>query len=188
MSKANGLVRSRRAGFASLETLSAIPLEKQSVYRLMTLLVLLGGCASTRAAVSERADSEAMKVVLAALEHHLPGVSFESDSVAFDIEDVTPAQARMTEEIAARFGRPLVPGWELVSCDAEITYPRRCEIRGFDRIVHVGVPRFEGNRAVVGVGSTWESNTRVHGNVTTYELERRSGQWVVTKALRTTAT
>ena len=151
--------------------------------RLILLLVLLAGCASAPGSSSRSPESEAVAVVLAALDHHLPHVALDSDSVAFDIEDVTPAQARITEEVAARFGRPLVPGWELVSCEELFTYPRRCEIRGYDRIIHVGVPRFEGSHAVVGVGSTWEYDRQVHGNVTTYELERRSGQWVVIRVL-----
>lgn len=103
-----------------------------------TLSVVLGGCASGPAPLPEPSDSEVLAVILAALDHHLPdGLAFES--VAFDIENVTPAQARITAELAER--------WELVSCDEEITIPRSCEIRGFDWIVRVGVPRFDGNRA-----------------------------------------
>jgi hypothetical protein len=153
------------------------------VRRLILLLVLSAGCAAGPRSLSQSTKSDDVAVVLAALDHHLPHVAFDSDSVAFDIEDVTPAQARITAEVAALFGRPLVPGWDLVSCDEEITYPRRCQIRGYNRIIHVGDPRFEGNRAVVGVGSTWEHDGQVHGNVTTYELERRNGQWVVLRAL-----
>ena len=54
--------------------------------------------------------------------------------------------------------------------------------------VRVGVPEFDGDRVVVGVGLTWEIDRRVHGNFMTYELKRRDGRWVVTKRLRGSAT
>ena len=156
-------------------------------WAMTMVLVVVAGCAPGAAPLAGGSESETVAVLLAALDHHLPdGLAF--DSVAFDIGDVTPAQAKITREFAARFDRPLVPAWESLSCDPEITIPRRCEIDGSNWVVRVGVPEFEGNRAVVGVGLTWEIDRRVHGNFTVYELESRDGRWVVIRALRGSAT
>ncbi len=133
-------------------------------------------------------QGDTVEVLIAAYRHHF--AETQLDSVAVDVETVGEGLSEeVLTEVAAQLALPIARRSEVLWCEEELTFPRRCGLWGLKRLVMFGLSSLEADRAVVWVSSwnEWASG-RVDGAGTQYELRRSRTGWSVEKVLLHAAT